>query len=108
MPDLFQPYIAKHHAAPDITIFSDLKEAWHKIAGGFRPDIMLADHWQIPARRDTGMFEAWDTSRLPNFADLIPDLVNLPILQQAGKQYAIPAGWGINPICYRTDLIMLE
>jgi len=78
VPELFQPYIKKHGAAPDITIFSDLEEAWQKIAGGFRPDIMHADHWQIPARRDTGMFEPWDTSRLPNFADLMPDLVNLP------------------------------
>jgi spermidine/putrescine transport system substrate-binding protein len=108
VPELFQPFIEKHGSAPDITIFSDLEEAWQKIAGGFRPDVMHADHWQIPSRRDAGMFEAWDTSRLSNFPDLMPDLVNLPTLQHEGAQYGIPVDWGINSICYRTDLITVE
>jgi spermidine/putrescine transport system substrate-binding protein len=105
VPDLFQPYVRKHGSAPDITIFSDLEEAWQKIAGGFRPDVMHADHWQIPARRDAGMFEPWDTSRLANFPALMPELVTLPTLQKDGAQYGIPVDWGINSICYRTDLI---
>jgi len=108
VPDLFQPYVKKYGAAPDITIFSDLEEAWQKIAGGFRPDVMHADHWQIPVRRDAGMFEPWDTSKLSNFPGLMPELVNLPTLQQDGKQYGIPVDWGINSICYRTDLIDVE
>lgn len=108
VPELFQPYVKKHGAAPDITIFSDLEEAWQKIAGGFRPDVMHADHWQIPARRDAGMFEPWDTSKLSNFPDLMPELVDLPTLQNDGKQYGIPVDWGINSICYRTDLIEVE
>ena len=108
IPDLHQSYIAKHGASPDITIFSDLEEAWQKIAGGFQPDVMHADHWQIPARRDAGMFEAWDTSKLSNFPDLMPELVNLPTLQQNGRQFGVPVDWGINSICYRTDLITIE
>ncbi len=103
MPDLFQPQTEKHGAAPDIPIFSDLEETWQKIAGGFRPDVMHADHGQIPARRDAGMFEAWDTSRLPNFPDLMPDLVNPPTLQHERKQNGIPVEWGINSICNLTD-----
>ena len=33
---------------------------------------------------------------------------DLPTLQQDGKQYGIPVDWGINSICYRTDLIDVE
>ncbi len=108
IPDLHRSYIAKHGASPDITIFSDLEEAWQKIAGGFQPDVMHADHWQIPARRDAGMFEAWDTSKLSNFPDLMPELVKLPTLQHDGQQFGVPVDWGINSICYRTDLIDIE
>lgn len=106
IPELHQPYIAKHGASPDITVFADLEEAWQKIGGGFQPDVMHADHWQIPARRD--LFEPWDTSRLAHFGDLMPELVNLPTLQRDGQQIGIPVDWGINSICYRTDLVTPE
>jgi spermidine/putrescine transport system substrate-binding protein len=105
IPELHGPYIAKHGASPDITVFSDLEEAWQKIAAGFRPDIMHADHWQIPARAATGLFEPWDTSRVANFPNLLPDLVNLPTLQIDGQQIGMPVDWGINSICYREDLV---
>jgi spermidine/putrescine transport system substrate-binding protein len=69
---------------------------------------MHSDHWQIPPRRDAGLFDIWDTGRLKNFADLMPQLVNLPTLRKDGKQYGLPCDWGINSICYRTDLVKLE
>jgi spermidine/putrescine transport system substrate-binding protein len=103
VPDLHRPYIALHGASPDITIFSDLEEAWQKIGSGFDPDIMHSDHWQIPPRRE--LFEPWDPARLAHFGDLMPELVNLPTLKQDGLQYGLPADWGINSICYRSDLI---
>jgi spermidine/putrescine transport system substrate-binding protein len=108
LPELHQGYIAEHGVSPDITIFSDLEEAWQKIAGGFRPDTMHADHWQIPARAAQGMFEPWNTSRVANFPNLMPELVNLPTLQIDGQQIGMPVDWGINSICYRTDLVTLE
>jgi spermidine/putrescine transport system substrate-binding protein len=94
IPELHQPYIAKHGASPDITVFSDLEEAWQKIAAGFRPDVMHADHWQIPARAAQGLFEPWDTSRVANFPNLLPELVNLPTLQIDGRQIGMPVDWG--------------
>ena len=106
VPELHQPYIAKYGASPDITIFSDLEEAWQKVAAGFRPDVMHADHWQIPPRRE--LFEPWDTSRLVHFSDLIPELANLPTFRHEGKQVGVPADWGINSICYRSDLVNIE
>lgn len=52
---------------------------------GFRPDALHHDYWQIPARRHADMFEAWDTSRLANFTDLMPDLMNLLTQRHMGK-----------------------
>jgi spermidine/putrescine transport system substrate-binding protein len=106
VPELHQAYIAKHGASPDITIFSDLEEAWQKIAAGFKPDVMHADHWQIPPRRE--LFEPWDTTRLAHLPDLMPELLKLPTLQHEGKQFGVPADWGINSICYRSDLVNIE
>lgn len=108
VPELHKPYIAKYGSSPEFSVFADLEEAYAKIAAGYQPDIMHSDHWQIPHRRDAGLFEAWDTSRLKNFPDLMPQLVNLPTLQKDGKQYGLPADWGINSICYRSDLVNLE
>jgi spermidine/putrescine transport system substrate-binding protein len=108
IPELHQAYIDKYGASPDFSVFADLEEAYSKISAGFQPDIMHSDHWQVPSRRDAGMFQEWDTSRLANFGNLMPQLVNLETLQKDGKQYGLPCDWGINSICYRTDLIELE
>lgn len=108
IPELHQAYIEKYGSSPQISVFGDLEEAFNKIAAGFQPDTMHSDHWQIPSRRDAGLFDPWDTSRLKNFSDLMPQLVDLPTLQKDGKQYGLPCDWGINSICYRTDLVNLE
>jgi spermidine/putrescine transport system substrate-binding protein len=67
---------------------------------------MHADHWQIPPRRE--LFEPWDTTRLEHLSNMMPELLNLPTLQHEGKQFGIPADWGINSICYRSDLVNIE
>lgn len=108
IPELHKPYLDKYGSSPQFSVFADLEEAYTKIAGGFQPDIMHSDHWQIPSRIDAGLFEAWDTKRLKNFGDLMPQLTSLPTLQRDGQQYGLPCDWGINSICYRTDLVNLE
>lgn len=108
IPELHKSYIEKYGASPDITVFADMEEAWQKLSGGVKPDLVHSDHWQIPARREAGLFDVWDVSRLRNYPDLLTSLVELPTLQHEGKQIGVPIDWGINSICYRTDLINIE
>lgn len=101
--DLFLPYVEKYGGPPEFSLFGDLESAFQKIRAGFHPDIMHADHWYVPIQRD--LFEPWDTSRLTNYPDLLRSLVDMPTLSHDGQLYGLPADWGINSICYRSDLV---
>ena len=49
------------------------------------------------------LVQPWDTSLLPSFKDLNPNLVKAG--QVNGKQYMIPWDWGYGSLLYRTDKI---
>lgn len=108
LPELHRSYLEKYGESPAFSLFADLEEAFLKIGGGFQPDLMHADHWQIPQRRDAGLFSPWEVARLRNWPDLMPQLAGLPTLRQGERQWGVPADWGINSICYRADLIEIE
>ncbi|MCZ6885083.1 MAG: extracellular solute-binding protein [Alphaproteobacteria bacterium] len=108
VPDLFAPYIAKHGEPPNFSAFGGSEEALTKIRGGFVPDVAHPCNQAIPRWVASGLFQAVDTSKLSNFKDLVPSLVDLPGNMPDGKPYMIPMDWGRTSITYRTDLFDLQ
>ena len=51
---------------------------------------------------DEGIVQPWDTSLIPNYVDLNPQLVDAT--QRNGEQFAIPLLYGLALVTYRTDL----
>src|SRR5882724_5108785 len=47
IPELHKPYIAKYGKSPTITIFADDEEAYVKIKGGFRCDLIHPTSYAI-------------------------------------------------------------
>jgi hypothetical protein len=105
IPELHKPYIAKYGKSPAITIFADDEEAYIKIKGGFRCDIVHPTSYAIGRYRDQGMLKPIDVSRLSNWPDVMPEVANVHGFTTGDQRWLVPAGWGYNSVIYRTDLV---
>ena len=108
VPDMFVPYIAKHGEAPNFSSFGGSEEALTKIRGGFVPDVAHPCNQAIPRWVASGLFQTLDTSKLSNWSDIVPSLINLPGNVVDGQPYMAPMDWGRTSITYRTDLFDLD
>jgi spermidine/putrescine transport system substrate-binding protein len=66
-------------------------------------DLMHPCVQMVPAFKDQGLIQPWDTSLLPSFKNLNPILTKQG--QIDGKQYFIPWDWGYASLLYRTDKV---
>ncbi|WP_306116030.1 MULTISPECIES: PotD/PotF family extracellular solute-binding protein [unclassified Roseovarius] len=109
IPELFVPYQEKHGELPNFSIFGGSEEALTKMRGGFVVDVSHPCNSGMPRWVKTGLFQPIDTSRLSNWPDVIPELVDLPGNQaDGGKIWMTPFDWGQTSVTYRTDLFELE
>lgn len=109
IPELFGPYIAKNGAPPNFATFGGSEEALTKMRGGFVVDVSHPCNQAMPRWVQSGLFQPIDTTRLSNWPDVIPELVDLPGNDAGdGKVWMSPFDWGQTSITYRTDLFELE
>ncbi len=108
LPDLFPEYTAKHGEAPNFATFGGSEEAFTKMRAGFVVDVAHACNVEISRWVESGLFTQWDTSKLSNWGDVLPELWQLPGNVVDGKPYFIPFDWGQTSITYRTDLVEWE
>ena len=104
VPELHQPYLAKHGESPNMAIFGDEEEAFAKMRAGFKVDLTQPCTYKVPIWKDAGILDPIDTSRLSNRDDLIPSLKTIPGTFEGDKQYFIPTDWGLTSVLYRADL----
>ena len=109
IPDLFQPYIAKNGEEPNYAVFGGSEEALTKMRGGFVVDVSHPCNQAMPRWVKTGLFQPIDPSRLSNWGDVIPELIDLEGNKADGTGiWMAPFDWGQTSITYRTDLVDLE
>jgi spermidine/putrescine transport system substrate-binding protein len=108
VPDYFDEYLARHGELPNFATYGSAEEALTKLRSGFVPDLVMPCLSDVPRWSGTGLFQPIDVSRLSNWADIIPDLWNLPYNLQGGKPWMVPFEWGQTSIAYRSDLFDLE
>lgn len=107
VPEMFADYITKHGEAPNFTTFGGSEEALTKMRGGFVVDVAHPCNQAIPRWVATGLFQTVDTSKLSNWADVMPNLYNLEGNMADGKPYMVPMDWGQTSVTYRTDMFDL-
>lgn len=109
IPELFVPYQDKNGALPNFAVFGGTEEALIKIRGGFVVDVAHPCNAGLLRWIDSGLFQPIDTSRLSNWPDLIPELVDITgNLGSDGRPWLAPFDWGQTSVTYRTDLFELE
>ncbi|WBU55611.1 ABC transporter substrate-binding protein [Paracoccus sediminicola] len=102
-PVIFQGYIDKHGDSPTFAFYGDDDEAFQKIASGFQADIVHPCSQMVSKYRDAGLIEPWDTSKIENFDDLDPALMDSETIQDDEGVWFIPADWGATAIAYNTE-----
>ena len=74
-----------------------------RILGGEGYDIVVPSTFYVQRMAREGMLRPIDKSRLPNFSNLEPDLLNKP--SDPGNRYSVPYLWGSTAICVNSDVI---
>ena len=110
IPELFGPYMANNNGEmPNFAVFGGSEEALTKMRGGFVVDVSHPCNQAMPRWVATGLFQPIDPSRLGNWPDVIPALVDLEGNDaEGGSIWMAPFDWGQTSITYRTDLVDLE
>ena len=104
-PTYYQDYTAKYGTAPSFSFFADEEEAFQKIRAGFQADLSHPCALNVNKWREAGILKPIDTSRLKNWAAVIPDLKTIPGFHRDGKQWLLPFDWGSTALTYRSDLV---
>ena len=104
VPELHQPYLAKHGESPNMAIFGDEEEAFAKMRAGFKVDLTQPCTYKVPIWKDAGILSPIDTSRLSTWDDIIPSLKTIPGTYEGNNQYFFPTDWGLTSVLYRADL----
>jgi spermidine/putrescine transport system substrate-binding protein len=108
VPEMFGSYIKKHGEAPNFATFGGSEEALTKMRAGYVVDVSHPCNQAIPRWVASGLFQQVDTSKLSNWADVMPQLWELEGNVADGKPYLVPFDWGQTSVTYRTDLFDLE
>lgn len=104
--DYLKPYVGKHGALPNFSIFASEEEALQKARAGFAADAMHPCNYAVPRFKDAGLIRPIDTSRLTHWNDLFPVFKTAQgVLDTNGDVLMAPADWGNSSIAYRPDLV---
>lgn len=109
LPEFYPSYEEKNGALPDFAIFDGAEGALTRMRSGFVVDVAHPCHSDLRRWTQTGLFQPIDTSRLSNWDDVMPELVNLEgNVGDTGMPWLAPFDWGGTSVTYRTDLVDLE
>jgi spermidine/putrescine transport system substrate-binding protein len=109
IPELFVPFKEKHGELPDLVPFGSSDDAITRLRAGFVADVTHPCNSNINRFVAADLLQSIDTSRLSNWPDVLPELVDLDGNKAPdGRPWIVPFDWGQNSITYRTDLFDLE
>ncbi len=108
IPGLSASYTEKHGQAPTYAFFADDDEAFQKISSGFKADVVHPCSQMVPKYREAGLIEPWDTSRLPEFANLAPRMLASTDFVDDEGVWFIPTDYAFTAIAYNTETVPAE
>ncbi len=107
-PDLVKDYVAKHGQGPTYALFGDDDEAFQKLSSGFKADVTHPCSQMVSKYRDAGLIEPWDVSRIAEFANISPAVLESPIFKDDGGIWFIPTDFAYTAIAWNEDKVTAE
>ena len=107
-PIFHADYVAAHGTSPSFAFFGDEDEAFQKIRAGFQADVTHICAGSVTKWAESGILDAWDTSKLTAYADLDRNLTGSEIGDGAGDVFFIPTDFGSTAIAYNPETVPAE
>lgn len=106
-PAFHPAYVEKHGGSPSFAFFGDEEEAFQKLRTGFKADVAHPCSQSVVKWRDAGLLKPLDTSRIPEWDNIVPGFQSMKDLMttEDGKAWMVPFDWGNTVVTYRTDKI---
>ena len=101
-------YVAKNGQNPTYSFFGDDDEAFQKVSSGFRADVAHPCSASVPRYRDAGLIEPWDTSKIPEFANIAPRFLKSEVFSDAEGVWYIPTDYAYTAIAYNEKEVPAE
>ncbi len=101
-------YVAKHGSNPTYSFFADDDEAFQKVSSGFRADVTHPCVASLPRYRDADLIEPWDISKIPEFANINPVLLDSDVVKDDGGVWFIPTDYAYTAVAYNTTEVPAE
>lgn len=106
-PDFHVGYTEIHGDSPAFSFFGDEDEAFQKIRSGFQADVAHICAGSVTKWTESGILEAWDTSKITAFADLDANLTGTDVAA-ADAVYFIPTDFGSTGVAYNPEEVPAE
>ncbi len=104
--DLYGSYVEKNGALPNFVVFGGSEDALTRMRGGFVVDTVHPCNADLLRWVESGLFQPIDPTRLSNWGDVMPELVNMQGNDASdGRVWLAPFDWGGTSVTYRTDLV---
>ncbi|VVT16227.1 ABC transporter substrate-binding protein [Hoeflea sp. EC-HK425] len=106
-PAFHPAYAEKHGTSPTFAFFGDEDEAFQKLRTGFKADVAHPCSQNVTKWRDAGMLKPLDTSRIPEWDNILPGFKTMQDLMttEDGRAWLVPFEWGNTAVTYRTDKV---
>jgi spermidine/putrescine transport system substrate-binding protein len=101
--NLWGDYAKATGDTPKFILFESDDQGFTKVASGTTYDVVHPCAYRFKDYVDLGVMQPWDTSLIPNFASLNPQLEQAGVID--GKQYFVVEDWGFIAPLYRTDKV---
>jgi spermidine/putrescine transport system substrate-binding protein len=101
-------YVAKHGQHPTYAFFADDDEAFQKVSSGFKADVVQPCVASLPRYRAAGVIEPWDISKIPEFANISPRMLESSFVTDAEGVWFIPTNYAYTAIAYNTETVPAE
>ncbi len=108
MDGVLTDYVAKHGQKPTYSFFADDDEAFQKVSSGFKSDVTHPCVASLPRYREADLIEPWDTSKIPEFANLNPAFLESSYVTDDGGVWFIPTDYAYTAIAYNTTEVPAE
>lgn len=106
--DLMKAYTAKNGDMPTYTFFADDDEAFQKVSTGFKVDVVHPCSQMVPKYRELGLIEPWDTSKITEFANIAPRMLDSTAFKDEQGVWFLPTDYAYTAIAYNTKEVPVE
>ena len=104
-PPFTADYKKKFGANPKYVIYADEDEAFSKMRGGFKPDVMGPCSYEFGRWQEAGLLRPIDVTKLSNWSKIPASLKSIPgMMKSPTEAWFVPQYWANTSVTYRQDL----